>query len=75
VGRSSPSTGVDSGRSWRFSTGAGTGPGVDIFDWTGARAGAGVIFNHTVFEILMFICILRGFVTGVKQEQESIIFL
>jgi len=26
------STGVDSGRSGRFSTGAGVGPGVDIFD-------------------------------------------
>jgi len=37
------STGVDSGRSQRFSTGAGAGPEVDIFDWTGA--GAGVILT------------------------------
>jgi len=26
---------------------------------TGAEAGAGVIFNHSGFEILMFICTLR----------------
>jgi len=26
------STGVNSGRSWRFSTGSGAGSGVDIFD-------------------------------------------
>jgi len=29
----SRSTGVDSGRSLRFSAGAGAGPGMDIFDW------------------------------------------
>jgi len=27
-------TGVDSGKSWRFSAGVGAGPGVDIFDWS-----------------------------------------
>jgi len=30
------STGVDSGRSWSFSTGAG--PGVDIFNWNRTRS-------------------------------------
>jgi len=29
----SRSTGVDSSKSWRFSTGAGAGLGVDFFDW------------------------------------------
>jgi len=42
---------------------------------TGIGAASGVILNHGVFEILMSICTLRDFVTGVKQEQESIIFL
>jgi len=51
------STGVDSGRSLRFSAGSGAGPGVNIFDWTGS--GAGVILNHSAFEILMFICTRR----------------
>jgi len=39
---------------------------------TGPEAGVGVIFHPSAFEILMFIYILRD---GVKQEQESIIFL
>jgi len=50
----SRSTGVDSGRSWCFSTGAGAEPGVDILSRTGP--GAGVIFSHSAFEILIFIC-------------------
>jgi len=32
------STGVDSGRSWHFSTGAGAGPGVDFFNWNRSRS-------------------------------------
>jgi len=31
------STGVDSGRSWRFSARSGAGLGVDIFDWNRNR--------------------------------------
>jgi len=57
----SRSTGVDSGRSWRFSAGAGAGPRVDISIGTGgAGAGAGVIFNHSVNEIILSVCTLRN---------------
>jgi len=50
---------ADSGRSWRFSKGAG--PGVDIFDWnrTRSRSRRLVIFHRSAFEILRIICILR----------------
>jgi len=41
----------------------------------GTGAGAGVIFNHSVFEICIDYLHSTQFVTGVKQEQESIIFL
>jgi len=41
----------------------------------GAGVGAGVIFNHSVFEICIDYLHSTQFVTGVKQEQESIIFL
>jgi len=34
----SRSTGVDSGKSWCFSTGTGAGPGVDIFNWNRTRS-------------------------------------
>jgi len=34
----SRSTGVDSGRSWRFPTGSRAGPGVDILDWNRSRS-------------------------------------
>jgi len=37
--------------------------------------GAGVIFNHSVFEIYIDYLHSTQFVTEVKQEQESIIFL
>jgi len=37
--------------------------------------GAGAIFNHSVFEIYIDYLHSMQFVTGVKQEQESIIFL
>jgi len=38
-------------------------------------AGAGVIFNRSVFEICIDYLHSTQFVTGVKQVQESIIFL
>jgi len=38
-------------------------------------AGAGVIFNHSVFEIYIDYLHSTQFVIGVQQEQESIIFL
>jgi len=37
--------------------------------------GAGVIFNHSAFDICIDYLQSTQFVTGVKQEQESIIFL
>jgi len=42
---------------------------------TGAGAGPGVIFNHSAFEICIDYLHSTKFVTGVKQEQELIIFL
>jgi len=42
---------------------------------TGIGVGAGVIFNHSVFEICIDYFHFMQFGTGVKQEQESIIFL
>jgi len=50
---------------WIFSIGTGAGAG----------AGAEVIFNHSVFEICIDYLHSTQFATGVKQEQESIIFL
>jgi len=41
----------------------------------GTGAGAGVIFIHSIFEICIDYLHSTQFVTGVKQEQESIIFL
>jgi len=42
--RRSQSTGVDPGRSQRFSTGVGAGPGVGIFDWNRRRCRSRIDF-------------------------------
>jgi len=60
------STGVDSGRSKRFSTGVGAGSGVDIFIRTGA--GAGVIFSRVC---LRFRCIFAVIQTVTQELNRS----
>jgi len=63
----SRSTGVDSGKSWRFSTGQEQDQEWIFLIGTGARAGAGVIFGRV---FLTFSCIFAVFIngyTGVKQ--------
>jgi len=69
----SRSTGIDSGRSQHFSTGAGIGPGVGFL--IGTLAGAGVILSRVFLTFRCIFAVYINYYTGLKQEQESMNFV